>query len=528
MLDIKRSRLDRPRRVLLVHPSLPPTFWGFQYALHLAGRRATLPPLGLITVAALLPDDWDLRLVDLNVEDLHDRDVLWADAVLAGGMHVQAPSLLELIGRVQDLGRPVIVGGPGPSTQPEAYAAADVVLCGEMEGREQELVDAVCGDLGPGVHRSPDPHPPLASSPVPRFDLLDLEAYAELSVQTSRGCPYLCEFCDVIEIFGRAPRTKTPDAVLAEFNAIRALGYRGPIFMADDNFIGHKPAAAALIPRLASWQRARGYPFELHSQASVVLADEPELMEGLVEAGFTAMFVGIETPSVKALEEAGKQQNLRMDPQEAVRRISRAGIEVFGGFIVGFDSDDLSVIDEQRRFLDEGPIAMAMVGLLTALPGTALWRRLEAEGRLRPGLASDHFGRPNFEPTLDEADLLRGYRDLLASLYEPAAYYARSEAFLDLARPGPAGRPVTAQDLRTAARTLWGVGVRSPRRRHFWRLLARSAAKGPSFVPWAIVRGLLGEHLIEYTRRDVLPRIDEALCEVLGRSRSRRLLRTGA
>jgi radical SAM superfamily enzyme YgiQ (UPF0313 family) len=361
---------------LLVYPHFPVTYWGFQYGLRLIGKRAALPPLGLITVAALLPSHWHVRLVDLNVGALHDNDLHWADIVLTGGLLIQMESMKEVIARAHAFQCPVAVGGPAPTTSPDLFGDADVVFQGEAEGRIDELVRALAQRTGSHlILEAPTSFPEMTSVPVPRFDLLDLSKYASVSVQYSRGCPFQCEFCDVIEIFGRKPRVKMPEQVVDELEAIHRLGYKGTIFFVDDNFIGNKPSVKRLLPIVRDWQRTRRHPFELYTEASVDLAADAQLLRGMVDAGFSSVFLGIETPSVKALEQAKKLQNLRLDPSEAIDRITRAGLEVMGGFIVGFDSDGPDIFALQREFLDRQPIPLAMVGILNALPGTALWRR---------------------------------------------------------------------------------------------------------------------------------------------------------
>jgi radical SAM superfamily enzyme YgiQ (UPF0313 family) len=504
-------------RVLLVHPEFPRTYWGFQHSLPLTGKRATLPPLGLITLAAHLPADWTLRLVDLNVETLDDAALAWADVVMVGGMLVQAPSMLAVLARARAAGRRTIAGGPAPTTSPELFAAADVVFQGEIEGREAEVVAAARGQGPPLVAPPPGARPALAAARSPRYDLLRFDAYVSMSVQASRGCPFHCEFCDVIEIFGRVPRLKTPVQLLAELDALFALGWRGSVFVVDDNFIGNIKETRRLLPGLARWQDERGRPFELYTEASVNLAADEGLLADMVAAGFTSVFVGIETPSTSALRAAGKTQNLRMDLREAVDRITAAGIEVMAGFIVGFDGDDEGTFEAQRRFLADAPIPLAMVGVLTALPGTALWRRLEREGRLRERSSGQTFARPNFVPAMDEAVLLRRYAELIGEVYSPDAYLRRCRAVLATARRPPGPRRPRAGGWKHLARAVWRLGVRGERRRLFWSLLAAGARRGSAAAfTWAVAHAIQSEHLIRYTREDVLPALARGAGEDLG------------
>jgi len=497
-------------RVLLVHPAFPVTYWGFQHALPIIDKRATLPPLGLITMAAHLPPGAELRLVDLALTPLDDATVRWADVVLVGGMRIQSPSMHAVVAQARALGRRTVVGGPAATTSPQEFADADVVFQGEVEGREDELAQTLDGTLS-GLVPARATRPELATTRPPRYDLLDLQAYCSMSVQYSRGCPFRCEFCDVIEIFGRIPRVKQPAQVLAELDQLYALGWRGTLFLVDDNFIGNRREVARLLPELEAWQRQRDMPMSIYTEASVDLASEPELLRGMVAAGFGAVFLGIETPSETALRDAGKTQNLRMGPAEAVAILARAGLEVMSGFIVGFDSDDAAALRAQRAFLAAAPIPLAMVGILTALPGTALWKRLSREGRLRTAGEGDTHVRPNFVPRMNEAELLDGYADLMTEVYSEDAYLKRCLAHLALA-PVPQGR-VRAGGLRIGARALWRLGVRGRRRRLFFGLLAASVRKSPAFISWAIEKSLQGEHLIRYTLEDVVPRIRAAAVE---------------
>lgn len=503
-------------RVLLVHPEFPRTYWGFQHALTLAGKRASLPPLGLITVAAHLPAAWEVRLVDLNVEPLRPEAIAWSDLVLTGGMLVQADSIHEVLARARAAGKLSVLGGPAPSTSPDAFPDADVVFCGELEGRTAALLSAIDGARsGRKVVPNDLQNPPgLQDDPLPRFDLLDLAAYASVSVQMSRGCPFRCEFCDVIEIFGRRPRVKPADRVLAELEALYGRGYRGSVFVVDDNFIGNLREVRRLLPELCAWQAARGFPFELYTEASLNLASEAEVVRDMVAAGFSSVFVGIETTSVEALRAANKGQNLRLDPVAAVDALTSSGLEVMAGFIVGFDSDGPEAFEAQERFLGAVPIPLAMVGILTALPGTALARRLLAEGRLRLCSSGDTFARPNFEPGMDEAELLSGYAALLRRLYDPDAYVARCEAYLSRA-PVPA-HPARhdAAGLAILWRAVRSLGLGGTWRRPFWRLVGAALRRSPRFLGWAITKAVQGEHLRRYTDEDVLPRLRAALEEV--------------
>jgi radical SAM superfamily enzyme YgiQ (UPF0313 family) len=524
-------------KALLVYPEFPLSYWGFQHTMPLVGCKASLPPLGLVTIAALLPQDWELRLVDLNVAPLSDDAIRWADLVLVSGMHVQASSMHEILARARRLGRRTVVGGPGPTTTPEAFVDADIIFVGEAEGRIDELLTALQPTSEPTTRRTAPlrvtghllapvgERPALDGAPIPRFDLLDLGAYTSMSVQYSRGCPFSCEFCDVIEIFGRKPRLKSPQQVLAELDALYAAGFKRSVFFVDDNFIGNRKAVRKLLPQIARWQRERGFPFELYTEASVDLASDDELMREMVEAGFATVFVGIETPSAAALRGAGKRQNLSLDLGQAVDRLTRAGLEVMGGFIVGFDQDDQRSFEAQRQFIQDSAIPLAMVGLLTALPGTRLCKRLQAEGRMRGSADGDAFTRPNFVPVMDEEVMLSEYRRLLADLYSPEAYYRRCQRYIDRAARLPGGKRAAWYHVSTLLRTTLEVGIRRPgSRRQYWKLVARTLLGARHHIAWTIGHAAMGEHMLRYTRDEVLPRIDAAL-EDLRRERREEALR---
>ncbi len=504
-------------RALLVQGSSQPTYWGYRHALSFLDKDAPHPPLGLATLAAHLPDSWELRIHDLHLGPLPDAALRWADAVLVSGMLVQADSMREVLRRARRLGKRTIVGGPAATTSPDGFPEADHLFQGECEGRLEPLVEAL-EHPGRAAERVLSPpgegRPALTLARVPRFDLLRLDRYASMAVQVSRGCPFNCEFCDIIEMFGRVPRVKPAAQVLAELEAIWKLGVRGSLFIVDDNFIGNRKAAGRLLPEIAAWQRAHGKPFDLYTEASLDLAGDEKLMQAMVDAGFSSVFVGLETPDPETLKATQKRQNLRMDPADAVRALSRAGLEVFAGFIVGFDGDDAAALERQRAFVSSLPIPRAMVGVLTALPGTQLWRRLEREGRLRRFSTGDQFDRTNFETTMPEADLVQGYRELMASLFDAECYFHRCE--LSLRMTPVMKSPVRPDGFRILARALWRIGVRGDptRRRWFWRLLRIALGRGLRYVPRAVTFSIIGEHFVRYTAEDVLPRLDRRLTEI--------------
>jgi radical SAM superfamily enzyme YgiQ (UPF0313 family) len=498
-------------KALLVWPQFPKSYWGQEYTLPLIGKGAVLPPLGLITAAALLPRHWELRLVDLNIESLEDADIVWADLVLLSAMRIQRDSFHDVIRRARAFGKRVVAGGPYVTTDPDAGSGIDHLVIGEAEEVLPGLARSLeAGEPAPARLAAPE-RPAVSKTPIPRFDLLQMHRYDCVGVQFSRGCPFACEFCDIIEIFGRVPRTKTPDQFLSELDALRATGFRGPVFVVDDNFIGNKVAARKMLARLAVWSRDHDEPFDFFTEASVNLADDDVLISGLVSAGFSAVFLGIETPSREALLETKKRQNTHLDLELAVEKLVRAGLEVMAGFIVGFDADDETIFDRQYEFISRSPISMAMIGILTALPGTQLSRRLATEGRLYADSEGDAAYRPNFATRLPEAALLSGYRRLLARVYEPRAYFARALRELSMQRHlrRSRSRRTLAYSISALVRSLWRQGVRGRYRLAYWQYLIRAALVAPRRFGHAVALAIHGEHMIRYTFEDVLPRLAE-------------------
>ena len=509
--------MPRPPHVLCVWPRFPATYWGLEHALPILGARSILPPLGLLTVTAHLPRDWPVRLCDLNVRALDERELAWADVVLISGMLIQRDSMLEVAARARSLGKPVVAGGAYVSTSPdEVQPHVDCVVQGEAEELMPALVEALAGARRLPSRMQARERPDVTRTPVPRWDLIDPRAYQSIGVQFSRGCPFNCEFCDIIEIFGRHPRVKTVPQLLAELDAIYATGFRGALFVVDDNFIGNKAEVRRLLPPLAAWMRAHGDPFLLYTEASLNLASDGALVDAMVEAGFQWVFVGIETPSPEALRHTQKLQNTTVDALGGVRTLTARGLEVMAGFIVGFDTDDEQAVDRQRDWIGSAPIPLAMVSLLAALPGTQLERRLKREGRLRARSSGELQGRTNFVTRLDEATLLLGYARLLAEIYSPRAYFDRALRTLALCPVEKSRfRARAGQVLGWLLRSLWQQGVRAPYRAEYWHYLARVLRACPRRLPRAVGLAVLGEHMIRYTAEDVLPRLTEAITSAL-------------
>jgi radical SAM superfamily enzyme YgiQ (UPF0313 family) len=420
------SPLGPALKVLLVWPRFPSSFWNFDGILDLVRIETNHPPLGLLTVGALCPKRWTLRLIDRCFEDLLDSDILWADLVMVSGMQVQKDDIRETLLRARALGKRTMIGGPFASTQPELLLRlADHVVVGEPDEVFREIAADVERGSAKRLYVVSD-KPDVSKTPLPRFDLLKLGKYASMGVQFSRGCPFQCEFCDIITIYGRKPRTKRPSQVLAELDRLYELGWRDEVFIVDDNFIGNHKLALELARELEKWQKARGYPLLFYTEASIDLAQRPELIEAMVKANFFYVFIGIESPSVKSLTEAKKYQNLRRDPLESIRFIQNQGLWVTAGFILGFDSDTEDIFEQQRDFIERAAIPWAMAGLLQAPPTTPLFDRMRKEGRLlMESTATSNFDPPNFRTLLPLPVLLEGFRTILVSLYEGSAFYER-------------------------------------------------------------------------------------------------------
>jgi radical SAM superfamily enzyme YgiQ (UPF0313 family) len=487
-------------KVLLLYPEFPDTFWGFRHALPFLGRRSAYPPLGLLTVSALLPPRWERKLVDLNVEKLRDKDLAWADVAFLSAMLVQGPFLSRLIARCREVGLKTVVGGPITSADPSWYEEADHVVRGEGEGVIEELVSHLEARSARRSYQAGG-WSDVTRVPPPHLRLARLRRYSAMPVQYSRGCPFACEFCDVIELFGRTPRTKTAEQVLGELEQLYRMGWRGSVFVVDDNFVGNKPAIKALLPRIAEWMRARGNPFSLFTQASINLAEDGELLSLMQAAHFNKVFVGIETPVKESHRAAGKLQNVKADLLGCVRRIQEHGMEVMGGFILGFDQDPPEIFEKQIAFIREAAIPVSMVGLLTALPNTRLWRRLSEEGRiLRQSLGDNTAALLNFTPRMDPQALLDGYRNVLSSIYRPAEYFERAQAMLSRLGPMPKPRRVLS-DYLALCRSLIRQGIFARYRAAYWRFLGKTFLHTPRHLGLAVTLAIMGHHFFTLTRR---------------------------
>ena len=489
--------------ILLVYPEYPDTFWSFKHAVRFVAKKAALPPLGLLTVAALLPADWHLKLVDLNITSLRDKDILWADYVFISAMIVQRDSARKIVDRCHGLGTNVVAGGPLFTSNPDAIAGVDHVVIGEAETSIPHLIqDLVRGE--PKKRYQGGDRPDITRTPPPRWDLLKQRHYVSMAVQYSRGCPYNCEFCDIIILNGRIPRTKTPSQLLTEFELLYLRGWRGPVFIVDDNFIGNRKKVKTVLREVRGWMEKRNYPFSLFTETSLNLAEDDVLLDLMAGAGFKKVFIGLETPEEESLAECSKLHNKSKDDVMLVRKIQNHGMEVLGGFILGFDHDSPSIFEKQIQYIQNLGVATAMVGLLNALPGTRLYQRLEREGRLLMDSAGNNVDTVlNFIPKMDAELLVEGYRKVLGSIYSVEAYYQRVNRFLDEYRPVRRGH-LSFQDLLALPRSALWLGLMKRGRLQYWRLVLRCLFKRPRVLPEAVTLAIIGFHFREVLRRHSL------------------------
>jgi len=522
--DCAPSARSRPCRVLLVYPQfVPNSFWNYKDACKLVGATYPAAPLGLITVAALLPQSWEFRFVNRNTEELSAADIDWADMVMSGGMMNQQPDTLALISRCHLHGKPVVVGGPDVTSSPHLYKSADFQVLGEAEHVIAEFVAAWEAGQRSGVFTAEKFTIDVTASPAPRFDLLKLEQYLYVSLQYSRGCPFTCEFCDIIELYGRVPRTKTTPQILAELDQLFHLGYRGHVDFVDDNLIGNKKALKAFLPELRAWQEAHNYPFEFSTEASINLADDDVLLAMMKEANFFAVFIGIESPDPETLVAMKKKQNTRRDIAASVHKIYAAGMFVTAGFIVGFDSERASISTAMVEFIEACAIPVCMVGLLYALPNTQLTRRLAKEGRLREGhdIMQDKGDQCtlgiNFDPQRPMRDILTDYKRILEQVFDPVSYAGRLDRLALVLDRTDRHRELPEGDsrrrlgsLETVHRIINAVpGARDA----FWQTFVRCAKSNPAALRYIVMLMALYLHLGPFSRH-VITEIDRRIAEL--------------
>lgn len=491
-------------RILLVYPQFPPSFWSFEKALELVDRKVLLPPLGLVTVAAILPQSWEFKLVDCNIRAVTEEEWQWADLVILSAMIVQKKDFAHQIQLAKQHGKRVAVGGPYATALPhEAEAAgADYLILDEGEITLPLFVEALERDETQGVFRSNGNKPDVTETPIPRFDLLDLSAYDNMSVQFSRGCPFQCEFCDIIVLYGRKPRTKNPGQLLKELDYLYELGWRRTIFLVDDNFIGNKRNVKLLLHELKDWMVAHDYPFHFNTEASVDLAQDPELMELMVACNFNAVFLGVETPDEGSLAVTKKFQNTRDPLSASIDAITQAGLRVMAGFIIGFDGEKTGAGDRIVQFVEKTAVPTALFSMLQALPDTALWHRLAKEGRLRgEGGDINQTTLMNFVPTRPIEEITREYIDAFWQLYDPMTYLNRTyRHFLKLGTPPHKSslRKVSWASIRALLVVAWRQGIQRETRWQFWLNFIGILRHNPRVWDHYLSICALNEHFLVY------------------------------
>lgn len=489
-------------RILLVYPAYPDTFWSFKHALKLINKKATHPPLGLLTVASLLPSNWETKLIDLNVETLNEDHIRWADCVFVSAMSVQRTSAEEVINLARRFGKKVVAGGPLFTAFAEDFRGkVDTLFIGEAENTIPKFVE----DLSKGTEKElyvEDFYPDLTLSPPPAYHLIDFSKYTSMCIQFSRGCPFDCEFCEVTKLFGHKVRTKKTEQILRELENLYTLGWRGSVFFVDDNFIGAKrKVKEELLPAIIDWQRAHRYPFYFYTQVSINLADDEELIDLMVEAGFNSVFIGIETPSEESLKEANKKQNTNRALVESIRKIQKKGLEVMGGFILGFDSDPPDIFQKLIDFINQSRIVIAMVGLLNAPPGTKLYKRLAEEKRIRPFFSGNNTDlETNIVPKMGLATLVEGYKEVIRTLYSEKNYYKRIEAFIEdftMRTPFRIDREYLRYNfgyLKGVIKIFLKFGILGNSKKEFWSLIYKTLTRKPQNFSIVLAQIASGYH----------------------------------
>ncbi len=484
-------------KILLVYPKYPDTFWSFKHALKFISKKASFPPLGLLTVAAMLPQEWEKRLIDMNVSPLSGDDLKWADCVFISAMVVQKNSAREVINRCQSQGVKIIAGGPLFTTEDDGFEDVDHLVLNEAEA----TLPAFLEDLRNGYPRhlySSQDWPDITKTPCPQWSLINIKNYATLSIQYSRGCPFNCEFCDIVYLNGRKPRTKSRSQILKELEEVYMLGWRGGVFFVDDNFIGNrKKLKSEILPSLIDWMREKENPFYFFTEASIDLSDDEELMQLMVKAGFMRVFIGIETPHESSLTECSKYHNKNRDLMACVKKIQDIGMEVQGGFIVGFDNDPPSIFEKQISFIQKSGIVTAMVGLLNAPRGTRLYHRLKKENRLLNDLSGDNTDCSlNFIPKMNIETLIDGYKNILKTIYSPKHYCERVITFLKGYRPKRLKRTTSLEFayFKAFLKSIWVLGIKGKGRLYYWKLVSWTLVRRPRYFSMAITFAIYGFH----------------------------------
>ncbi len=492
-------------KILLVYPQYPDTFWSFKYALKFISKKASLPPLGLLTVAAMLPAEWEKRLVDKNVEPLRDEDLLWADYVFLSAMSIQKESAKKVISRCKTLGVKVVAGGPLFTASHEEFGDVDHFVLNEAEITLPPFVEDIKKGKAERLYTSSQ-WADIRTTPVPLWGLVNMKKYASMNIQYSRGCPFDCEFCNITVLYGRVPRTKDAERVVAELDSLYARGWKSGVFFVDDNFIGNKgKLKKEILPAIIAWMERKKHPFALSTEASINLSDDEELMRMMVRAGFDTVFIGIESPNEESLAECGKMQNKNRDLTASVKKIQQFGLEVQAGFIVGFDSDPASIFDRLIKFIQESGIVTAMVGLLNAPQGTKLYHRLQKEGRLLNAATGDNTDFSiNFIPRMNSDALISGYQKIVHTIYSPKHYYARVKQFLKEYKPAHKKMlHFKFSHVKASVRSVVRLGIIGRERYQYWKLVFWSLFRRPRLFPIAITFTIYGYHFRKVFKKNM-------------------------
>jgi len=493
---VRRAKEHFILRVLLVYPQYPDTFWSFKHALKFVSKKAAFPPLGLLTVAAMLPREWDKKLIDMNVANLSDKDIEWADYVFISAMAVQKDSANNVIKRCKSLGVKTVAGGPLFTTGYEEFADVDHFVLNEAELTLPLFLEDLQNECVKRIYTS-DKWADLKTTPIPAWELVNMNKYSSMSIQYSRGCPFDCEFCDIVVLNGHTPRTKDKDQLLRELDEFHTRRWKSSVFIVDDNFIGNKrKLKAEILPALIEWMKARKTPFSLFTEASINLADDKELMRLMVEANFNMVFVGIETPNEESLAECRKLQNKNRDLVASVKKLQNYGLQVQGGFILGFDNDPSSIFESLIGFIQRSGIVTAMVGLLNAPTGTKLYRRLKRENRLSSGFSGDNTDcTMNFIPKMEYKRLINGYKEVINTIYAPKHYYERIKTFLKEYKPlVTKGFRPQLEHVKAFVKSVWFLGIIGKGRQYYWRLLAWTLARRPQSFSLSVTLAIYGFH----------------------------------
>lgn len=480
----------------MVYPMYPDTFWSFKHALKFVSKKASFPPLGLLTVASMLPEEWNKKLIDMNASQLKDGDILWADYVFISAMSIQSESAKQVIERCKTLNTKIVAGGPLFTSSSDDYQQVDHLVLNEAEKTLPLFLDDLAEGNPQHKYTSED-WADITTTPLPLWNLVPMNNYSSMNIQYSRGCPFDCDFCDITVLYGRKPRTKTKEQVLAELDLLFLSGWRGPVFFVDDNFIGNKSKLKnEILPAIIEWNEKRNNPFYFNTEVSINLADDENLMQLMVIAGFEAVFVGIETPNEESLAECNKTQNRNRDLIASIKKIQDFGLEVQGGFIVGFDNDPPSIFEKLSSFIQESGIVTAMVGLLNAPKGTKLQKRLLSEGRMLKDFTGNNTDfSVNFIPNMDRAELLKGYQKILNTIYSPKYYYERVTSFLRDYKPKKKKVfHLNSNYVLALFRSMFKLGIVGEERFYYWKLFFWTLLRKPQLFSLAILFTIYGYH----------------------------------